>query len=479
MRAFAFLLVAGLALGFVLDVLAPRASADPSSPEGLANDTHNNYRIPWPERQTHAVDGGCQNGGTCEGVWDEWCQGGHTGSNEYAIDFGTRYCGARIRADSLGGVTVHYDDRYGWLFLLKHPDGQGSWFAHLPSGEPWDTVFAQGDYISDAGDTGYGTGCHLHYQVNNNHALPGEAHTALNALLSGTLFISHLSIQYNTAHPSNNTGPGYGRPYYGSCSDPLFEPGRLCYDAGPENAPKSSSIRTWARNYAAYTGDVGSTRAAIQGPCGANRRWVKSCSFGYSGVGFTQSFVVSGYGLQIPVSLTEGPDGNAYTVKGAMWKAYGRKCSAPWAWVYEIIGKPTGEEHDWGTYWSEQHFQYGHLRAYRNPNDPLNVYVYVYDNSWNHLCTLGVPGGGSAGGFYDWLDLEHEPCYDVTGDGIVNSSDFLIMAWHKRTSETNPINTKFPGYDYDDRYDLNRDGVINSGDMYLVGGQVGEHRCCK
>jgi murein DD-endopeptidase MepM/ murein hydrolase activator NlpD len=198
MKVLASLVVAGAALGLARGVFGPPVGADPSWPKQLANDTFDMYRVPWREGVTYQVDGGCQNGGTVKGTPDPDCgdpngNGGHTGFNNYAIDFGTMGCGDPIRADALGGVEPYTDSRYGNALIIKHPDGQGSWFAHLPSAAIWDElhVFARGDYISDAGDTGVGTGCHLHYQVNNNWAVPGQAHTAVNQWLSGTFYISH------------------------------------------------------------------------------------------------------------------------------------------------------------------------------------------------------------------------------------------------------------------------------------------------
>jgi hypothetical protein len=302
--------------------------------------------------------------------------------------------------------------------------------------------------------------------VNNNHAIPGQDHTAVNQWLSGTFYISHLSSQYSTYHPSNNTGAGYGRPYTDACPTPV--PGGLCLDSGLEDAPKSGPIRTYARNLAAYTLDVGSTRAAIQGPCGANRRWVKGCYFGVGVYAYTQSFVSSAYGYQYPLSITESPDGNAYRVTKAMWKAYGMSSCGDGTLtrVYQKIGRPTGEEDQIGTYIFEQDFERGWLVADRS--DPSgNVNVSVGTSGYGTLCTVN--------GLYDWLDLAHEPCYDVTSDGLVDSSDVSMIGKRISTGETYPINPSYPGYDYDDRYDVNRDGETDSSDWMLVARQFAKY----
>lgn len=119
MKAFASLVIAGIAVGLTLGALGPPAGANPSSPNKLANDTFDMYRVPWREGVTHQVDGGCQNGGTVKGVPDSDCTGGHTGSDNYAIDFGTMYCGAPIRADALGLILTNHQPEDSWKIPVR------------------------------------------------------------------------------------------------------------------------------------------------------------------------------------------------------------------------------------------------------------------------------------------------------------------------------------------------------------------------
>jgi len=170
-------------------------------------------------------------------------------------------------------------------------------------------------------------------------------------------------------------------------------------------------------------------------------------------------------GLQFPLSITEGyTDGTAFRVTKAMWKAYGQKCGGDY--TYLRIGRPLNEEYEIGSPFSQQDFERGHMRAYRN--DAQNVVVYVYDNSWNLLCSQGA----GTGGFYDWLDLDHQPCYDVDGNSVVNINDVYSVAARMGTSETAPINPGNPGLDYDDRYDADGNGAININDPYKVAAQA-------
>ena len=469
----------GLAVGFIATSFSLVAYAGPTNPENLGNDIHHAYRPPWRERDQWQRSDGC-------GVDDHssGC-GGHLGINQWAIDLNKAGdCGAPLRADRLGAALVipwYQGGGYGNLLGIAHLNSLGppmdldsSWYAHMedfPGDQPWDTVFVQGDFVglADSSGTVIPPGsCHLHFQVNDQGTdkspVQSDDYNTLDAWFGAWPYygydIQHLSTDYNGWHASNNTGAGYGRPYTGTCPTPV--PGGLCLDREPldtPNRPLSWAIRTWVRNLAAYTVDVGSTRASIQGPCGANRRWVKGCYFYWGDYYYTQNFVLN-YGLQYPLSITEAPNGNAYRVTKAMWKAYGRKCGSDY--TYLRIGRPVNEEYVVGSYIDQQDFERGYMQAYRN--NAQSISIQVKNNSGTTLCTFN--------GLYDWLDLDHEPCYDVNSDGWVDSGDQGAMGKRCWTSETDPINAQFPGYDYDDRYDLNRDGYVDSGDLGLVNRQV-------
>jgi hypothetical protein len=375
---------------------------------------------------------------------------------------------------------VHYngpgDFESTWYTHVDYPNDAIYWDPQEYRYRPWDTAYAQGDFVSRLGNKGTSV-CHLHFYVADGN---DRGYPSMNVWMSGVspstgYDLQHLSDDEMTGHASNNTGAGYGRLYTGTCSDPLYGPGQLCRDKGPENEPKSWAIRTLARNAAAFAVDTGSTRAAIQGPCGANRRWVKGCYFNWGVYRYTQSLVVNFLGLEFPQSITEGyPDGTAYRVTKAMWKAYGRSCGGDRTYLW--IGRPIGEEYQIGTYMYEQDFERGYLIADRS-NPANQVYVAVRDDSGNLLCTIGAPG---VGGLYDWLDFATEPCYDVDGGGHVTNLDVLAVVKRDGTSETNPINATYPGLNYDDLYDITRNGVINTiPDAHLVALQWVAGRVCR
>lgn len=493
-----------LVCGFLISLaLQPDARANGTP----GNDYGERYRDPWPERVLFERQYGCPvQYPSCNVGDDCYYHNVCNAQYEWAIDLnnvtdnsggGDSDCGNPLRATRLGSPVFFPMDTGGYhssYLGIIHPNGPGdfesTWYTHVDypsdavyyqngSWHTWDTTFAQGDFVSRMGKMGT-SACHLHFYLADGQY---RSDASFNQWMSGYFpwtgyDLQHLSDDNMTGHASNNTGAGYGRPYSGTC--PPWVPGGLCADRGPDNAPLVSAIRQYARDLAAFTVDPGSTRASIQGPCGANRRWVKGCYFGAGGYRYSQSFVLDYLGLQIPSSITEGyPAGTARRVTKAMWKAYGRRCTIDpppppivSAWVYEIVGRPTSEEYALALDFFEQDFELGHLVA--NRSDAQNVYVSVYDNSWGLVCSIGVPG---AGGFYDWLDIAHEPCQDVNGDGVVNPLDVVQVIFREPTYEWDPINDYYVGYNYDDRYDVNRDGAINALDdakvqLQINGGNV-------
>lgn len=382
------------------------------------NDSWERYRAPWPERVKYERDGGCPVGSDGSPP----CQYHATAVPAYrwAIDLNDESdetegpnsdCGDPLKATRLGGSEFYKPGQVGGSSYLgvEHYNAPGdldeTWYVHVSYNDdavscegqtcyPWDSVYAQGDFVARMSnvdrpiETPSPMDCHLHFFVTDGTY---SWNPSLNLWMSGVwpwtgYDLQHLSDDNMTGHASNNTGPGYGRPYTGAC--PPWVPGGLWADRGPDNRPLVWPIRTYARDMAAFAQDAGSTRAAIQGPCGANRRWVKGCYFGSGVYAYSQSFVTDYAGLQIPLSITEGyPSGTAYRIMGTMWKAYGRRIPIgppphpPYKWVYEVLGRPIGEEYAVGTYIGQQDFEFGHMHAYRS--DIYNVLVYVYDNSWN------------------------------------------------------------------------------------------------
>lgn len=100
-------------------------------------------------------------------------QGGHVGSDYYAVDInglggGNTDCGQPIRATSAGKViaAVHGTTGYGNYVLIDHGSGYTSRYAHLQSivvsvGE----TVVHGEVVGYMGDTGNSTACHLHFVI--------------------------------------------------------------------------------------------------------------------------------------------------------------------------------------------------------------------------------------------------------------------------------------------------------------------------
>lgn len=81
-------------------------------------------------------------------------------------------CGTPIYAAAAGTVTRVFVDGYGgWIVEIDHGGGVMTWYVHsYPDGifvDDGDVVDA-GQRIAEEGNTGYSTGCHLHFEVHVN-----------------------------------------------------------------------------------------------------------------------------------------------------------------------------------------------------------------------------------------------------------------------------------------------------------------------
>lgn len=415
----------------------------------VGNERQEEYRAPWPERYRFNRDGGCgvnDGSGGC---------GGHVGSNLWAVDMndydraGDADCGDPMKATRNGSanfIPAASSGGYGNLLGINHIAFNGgytsSWYAHLisPTSSPWDTVFAQGDWVGAEGTTGISTGCHLHFQLDLGFASPLDSHQTSDVVLSGTPGIDGFDLQNfsdNGASPftSNNTGPGYAR--FGAPPN---------QDPGPLDAPLPDTvrIRNYVRNLAVYTVDYGSTKFSTRGPCGANRRWVKHCNFGASGLGWTQGFIAQGFFGDIPRALVLQPGAvTAYSISGHFWKAYSRKCvQGSNTFAYEDLGFPTAEQQG-----DIQTFQRGTITRTFGPSV---------------IMTVAVNGVGSCT-YTSVLDTNNDPCYDVDGDAVISILDLTLLASRFGQPETDP--------NFNDRYDVDRDGSISILDLSTMASQ--------
>jgi len=137
--------------------------------------------VPTIPRGRAGVSSSLYGGGTCPGGYDGaygsggfiWPADNHSLSgNDYwsghlAIDIAAG-TGARIyAADS--GVVVFAGSAlggYGNMVVIDHGNGYQSLYAHLSSvGVSCGQSVLQGQYIASAGNTGYSTGPHLHFEI--------------------------------------------------------------------------------------------------------------------------------------------------------------------------------------------------------------------------------------------------------------------------------------------------------------------------
>lgn len=459
-------------------MLSPFTLVD-ASHAPIGNEAMEEYRAPWPERYRFIRDGGCPVHADTSQPGLEDCTAHKANTiHRWAIDMndfdrpGDGDCGDPLRAARWGSVQYFSNFQlggYGAAIGIRHIAFNGgltsTWYTHLnepstSSDAPWDSVYAQGDWIGALGNTeGFASpvGCHLHFQLNLCHTQPGTCDTS-NLVLSGRPFIDgyDLTTFSERADPnepphsgavefrSNNTGPGYCRPGAPPAQDP-----------GPATAPCNSAIRNYVRNHNAFTIDLGSTKASSRGVCGANRRWVKTCPSDF-GLITTQGFAVRNpfTGEYIPRALVV--HGSAvYSIEAQFWKAYGRRCPISGQgnqFVYERLGSPVGEDYVTLAGIPRQDFEGGCMTM--NLSDPLNIRVSVTTHEGG--CPL----------YSGLLDLNNDPCYDVETNGVVGASD-LGAAAGAFGNETNAA--------FNDRFDVDRNGSVGAADLGLIDSQVGLH----
>jgi hypothetical protein len=442
----------------------------------VGNERQEEYRAPWPERILFERSVGCPVFADTSFSGYEDCTGHTPGVNQWAIDmngYNRDECSDALKATRNGDTLFFEDgdiDGYGNTIGVRHVAFNGgptsSWYSHLetPTSAAWDDVFLQGDYIGTVGTTD-ASGCHLHFQLNGGHTPPPNVQS-LFVGFSGTPLIDGFgvdlfscnqpypfepSIPCDGEHPfaSNNTGPGYCRP---------GAPAHL--DPGPADTPCSTFIRQYVRILAVSGVDYGSTKASSRGACGANRRWVKTCQAGAWGTIRMQGFVKKVASAEHPAVLVEGPTVfMTHSVDGAFWKAYYRKFAIGGVskYAYEWLGRPITEDQVYTLDQRVQYFDGGSILV--DYQDPSNIIVYITVHGLGTLIQDHV------------LETNNDPCYDLSGDWVVNSGDNLLLAQQLGKNETNPL--------YDDRYDLNRDGGINSGDQFLMATQLSPPLQCR
>lgn len=156
--------VLGYTIAIVALLLAFAQPAGSSAAPGL--------QLPWPVGTSHNISGG----------YSYNC-GGHTGANQYGIDFGFPVPGSSVAASAAGTVVIAatgYNGGAGNYIEVDHGGGFRSRYLHLQDANPWPSYIyptatvGQGLLIGYSGNTGLSTGPHLHFDLkwNGNASKP-------------------------------------------------------------------------------------------------------------------------------------------------------------------------------------------------------------------------------------------------------------------------------------------------------------------
>ncbi|MEV7772139.1 peptidoglycan DD-metalloendopeptidase family protein [Kitasatospora sp. NPDC086791] len=83
----------------------------------------------------------------------------HTGI-DFPVDGGTQ-----VMAVADGTIRTQWNPFYGYMSMLKMPDGTEAWYCHLRGYKIRKGPVKQGDVIAFVGSSGNSTGPHLHFEV--------------------------------------------------------------------------------------------------------------------------------------------------------------------------------------------------------------------------------------------------------------------------------------------------------------------------
>lgn len=117
-------------------------------------DAPGGYRLPFDGKQIITSGPGCYYT--------------HTGVSSEALDYSLSY--ETVLAAQDGEVIFSQDgwnDGFGSLIKVRHPDGNVSWHAHLNSRYKSSGGVSQGDPLGQSGNSGNSEGAHLHFEVRN------------------------------------------------------------------------------------------------------------------------------------------------------------------------------------------------------------------------------------------------------------------------------------------------------------------------
>ncbi|WP_051830244.1 MULTISPECIES: M23 family metallopeptidase [Streptomyces] len=83
----------------------------------------------------------------------------HTGI-DFPVDGGTQ-----VMAVTDGTIRTQWNPFYGYMSILKMPDGTEAWYCHLRAYKVRKGPVKQGDVIAFVGSSGNSTGPHLHFEI--------------------------------------------------------------------------------------------------------------------------------------------------------------------------------------------------------------------------------------------------------------------------------------------------------------------------
>ncbi|MBD0671449.1 M23 family metallopeptidase, partial [Streptomyces sp. CBMA156] len=90
--------------------------------------------------------------------------GTHWANRHTGIDFPVDG-GSEVRAVTDGTVRTQWNAFYGYMTILKMPDGTEAWYCHLRAYKVRKGPVKQGDVIAFVGSSGNSTGPHLHFEI--------------------------------------------------------------------------------------------------------------------------------------------------------------------------------------------------------------------------------------------------------------------------------------------------------------------------
>lgn len=306
---------------------------------------------------------------------------------------------------------------------------------------------AQGDWLGNAGNTGYvlpqpQSRCGASPMASAHvHFIPLHNGVTENITMS-EVTVQHLSDEPNSPHYSNNSGPGYLGAFPPTPSEfvSTVNPVRqrfLAVTQFPE-LPNSTYTTTFAT-------------------CNNTSLYLHGCALPGGTTVLNQHLISSrvvGGNLRLPSSLAFNPvQSSVVHIKGAIWKGYGTRAGG--LETYARVGKPISDE-ILVTGGAQQTFEFGLIRK-------TSLFTAIYT-----VEVFDLAGVRIAGPFAYKDVLTSRECNDIDGDGAISILDLTQIANRFTKVEGDGM--------YDPLYDIDQDRAISILDLTFVAGQFG--MCC-